>query len=75
MKQINPPKLVPNPKEAEREKIAEDIKNYLNRGGTIKRFHHGDTSLKDSYQNQYGGGGRLARVWGKTLRNERSKKG
>jgi translation elongation factor EF-Tu-like GTPase len=53
------------PKDVEREKIAEDIRNYVNRGGTIKTIHHGETALNT----------RLTKVWAKKiLHSEKPKK-
>lgn len=52
-------------KDYERDQLAEDIKAYLNNGGTITKFHHGATAL----------GGPINKVWEKTLRNDPSKKG
>lgn len=65
MKQIETPDLATHPKDVEREKIAQDIRNYLNRGGTIKRIHHGETGSNDH----------LPRVWSKKiLHSEKPKK-
>tara|TARA_R110001592_G_scaffold53602_5_gene164344 strand:- start:2786 stop:2998 length:213 start_codon:yes stop_codon:yes gene_type:complete len=52
-------------KDYERDQLAEDIKAYLNNGGTITKFNHGATALGDS----------INKVWEKTLRNDPSKKG
>ena len=57
MKRIEPPVLALQPKDVEREKIAEDIRNYVNRGGTIKTIHHGETALNT----------RLTKVWAKKI--------
>ena len=65
MKQIETPDLATHPKDVDREKIAQDIRNYLNRGGTIKRIHHGETGSNDH----------LSRVWSKKiLHSEKPKK-
>ena len=65
MKQIETPDLATHPKDVEREKIAEDIRNYVNRGGTIKTIHHGETALNT----------RLTKVWAKKiLHSEKPKK-
>ena len=65
MKQIETPDLATHPKDVEREKIAEDIRKYVNRGGTIKTIHHGETGLNT----------RLTKVWAKKiLHSEKSKK-
>ena len=65
MKQIETPVLATHPKDVEREKIAEDIRKYVNRGGTIKTIHHGETALNT----------RLTKVWAKKiLHSEKPKK-
>ena len=66
MKQIETPVLATHPKDVEREKIAEDIRKYVNRGGTIKTIHHGETALNT----------RLTKVWAKKiLHTDEPKKG
>ena len=66
MKQIKTPVLATHPKDVEREKIAEDIRKYVNRGGTIKTIHHGETALNT----------RLTKVWAKKiLHTDAPKKG
>ena len=57
MKQIERPVSALHPKDVEREKIAEDIRKYVNRGGTIKTIHHGETGLNT----------RLTKVWAKKI--------
>ena len=57
MKRIEHPVLALQPKDVEREKIAEDIRKYVNRGGTIKTIHHGETALNT----------RLTKVWAKKI--------
>ena len=65
MKRIEHPVLALQPKDVEREKIAEDIRKYVNRGGTIKTIHHGETALNNH----------LTRVWSKKiLHSEKPKK-
>lgn len=34
-------------KELEREKIAEDIKKYLAKGGAVKKYDHGESTVFD----------------------------
>lgn len=66
MKRIEHPVLALQPKDVEREKIAEDIRKYVNRGGTIKTIHHGETALNT----------RLTKVWAKKiLHTDAPKKG
>tara|TARA_B110000902_G_scaffold58219_1_gene68226 strand:+ start:854 stop:1054 length:201 start_codon:yes stop_codon:yes gene_type:complete len=57
LKRIEHPVLALQPKDVEREKIAEDIRKYVNRGGTIKTIHHGETALNT----------RLTKVWAKKI--------
>ena len=57
-------RTIKTPKDLERESLAEDIKTYLNRGGAIRRVHHGETAL----------GGNLNKVWERTLRSDPTKK-
>jgi hypothetical protein len=57
LKQIERPVSALHPKDVEREKIAEDIRKYVNRGGTIKTIHHGETGLNT----------RLTKVWAKKI--------
>jgi len=52
-----PQEVALHPKDVEREKIAQDIRNYVNRGGTIKTIHHGETGVNT----------RLTKVWAKKL--------
>lgn len=54
---VEDPALLRHSKDVEREKIAEDIRNYVNRGGTIKTIHHGETGVDT----------RLTKVWAKKL--------
>ena len=56
--------MVKNEKELQREKIAQDIKTYLARGGVVRTYNQNETAVKDP----------LTKGWGlkpKIIRNKK----
>ena len=51
--------MVKNEKELQREKVAQDIRNYLARGGVIRTYAHGESAVEARKDNA---------IWEKKLR-------
>mgnify|MGYP003631988641 CR=1 FL=1 len=51
--------MAKNEKELQREKLAQDIRNYLSRGGVIRTYAHGESAVEARKDNA---------IWEKKLR-------